>query len=178
MNEENEENEENNNDYNDFRGNTPLIAAVADGDIRRVRELIAIYTEQNDIHEQLEESSTNNGFTPLLWACMNSDTDMVRLLLKAGADPTNPGRTKELYERKITPAGVTTEREDETGSINETILRLLIEARIKRNEPRRARQRIEAAVPPYGKNYLKLLRRYTRKGGRRRPKRRGVRKTR
>lgn len=168
---------EENDDYNDFRGNTPLIAAAAEGDIPRLQELIAMYTAQGDLPEELEAASTNDGFTPLLWACMNSDTDMVRILLAAGADPTNPGRTEQLYDHKITPAGVTTEREYEDGSINETILRLLIEARILRNEPRRARKRIEAAVPPYGKNYLKLVRKHTRRGGRRKSKRR-LRKTR
>ena len=154
MNEENEEN-----DYNDYRGNTPLIAAAADGDVPRLQELIAIYTVQGDLHEQLEEPSTNDGFTPLLWACMNSDTDAVRLLLAAGADPTNPGMTEELYDARLTPLELAHTRTRQNGSINEEILRLLMDKLFL--QPRHRQDPIEAATPPYGKNYLRLLRKHT-----------------
>ena len=150
MNEENEED-----DYNDYRGNTPLIAAAADGDIPRLQELIAMYSAQGDLSEQLEEASTNDGFTALLWACMNSDTDAVRLLLEAGANPTNPGRTEELYDARVTPLELAHTRTQVDGSINEEILRLLLSKLFL--QARYGQDPIEAAAPPYGKNYLRLL---------------------
>ena len=148
MNDENE-------DYNDYRGNTPLIAAAADGDVRRVQELIAIYTAQGDLSEQLEEASTNDGFTALLWACMNSDTEMVALLLMAGANPTNPGRTEELYSTRLTPLEVAHERTRADGSINEDILRMVLGKLFL--QPRHGQDPVEAATPPFGINYLRLL---------------------
>lgn len=156
-------------DYNDYRGNTPLIAAAADSDIPRIHELLTMYSQAGTLHQQLEESSSNDGFTPLLWACMNADTDAVRLLLAAGADPTNPGRTEELYDHKITPLGVAHERVLEDGSVNQDIIDMLIEARIERNAPthttyiRKRRpsvtqRKMEANwAPPHGRKYLQLL---------------------
>jgi len=154
-------------EYNDYRGNTPLIAAAAEGDSKRIHELLTMYSQEGTLHQQLEESSSNDGSTALLWACMNADTDAVRLLLAAGADPTNPGKTAELYDLKITPLGVANERTLADGSLNEEIIEMLIAARIQRNEPRRAQRRIEAATPPFGKNYLRLVRKYTLGGSRR-----------
>ena len=148
MNEENE-------DYNDYRGNTPLIAAAANGDISRLQELIELYAAEGDLDEQLEESSTNDGFTALLWACMNSDTEMVRLLLAAGASPTNPGRTEELYDARVTPLELAHTRTLQNGSINEDILRMLMDELFL--QPRHGQDPIEAATPPFGINYLKLV---------------------
>jgi len=145
-----------------------LIAAAAEGNINDLNHLISSYKAHNNLQEELESTSKHDGFTPLLWACMNADTSAVRLLLQAGADPTNPGKTAQLYDHKITPLGVANERTLADGSLNEEIIEMLMAARIRRNEPRRAQRRIEAATPPFGKNYLKLLRKHLRGGTRRR----------
>ena len=100
----------------------------------------------------------NDGFTPLLWACMNSDTELVQILLKAGADPINPGETGALYDSKTTPLALANYRG------NDEILEALLKARIQRNN-------VAAATPPFGRNYRRLVRKYTRGGARRKTKR-------
>jgi len=132
------------------RGNTPLLAAAAEGNLGEVRALLATYTEQGTVLEHLEETSSYDGFTPLLWACMNSDTELVQILLNAGADPINPGETGTLYDSKTTPLALANYRG------NDEIFELLLKARIQRNN-------VAAATPPYGRNYRRLVRKYTRR---------------
>ena len=137
------------------RGNTPLLAAAAEGDLREVRALLARYVKEGTALEHLEETSSYDGFTPLLWACMNSDTELVQILLKAGADPINPGETGALYDSKITPLALANYRG------NDAIFEALLRKRIQRNN-------VAAATPPFGRNYRRLSRKYGRRGGARR----------
>jgi len=97
---------------------------------------------------------------------MNSDTELVQILLKAGADPINPGETGTLYDSKTTPLALANYRG------NDEILEALLKVRIQRNN-------VAAATPPFGRNYRRLARKYTRRphvfdgGG---PKKSGTRK--
>ena len=141
-----------------------LLTAASEGDLQEVRALIKKYEQEGTVLQHLEETSSYDGFTPLLWACMNSDTELVQILLNAGADPINPGKTGELYDSKTTPMALANYRD------NEKILELLLKARIQRNN-------VAAATPPFGRNYRRLVRKYMHGGARRNTKRR-IRKTR
>lgn len=147
-----------------LRMETPLLTAASEGNLQEVRALIKKYEQEGTVLEHLEETSSYDGFTPLLWACMNSDTELVQILLNAGADPINPGKTGELYDSKTTPMALANYRD------NEKILELLLKERIQRNN-------VAAATPPFGRNYRRLVRKYMHGGARRNTKRR-IRKTR
>lgn len=58
---------------------SPIFAAVVNGDLQEVRALIK---GGEDIH-----TSDYNGYTPLDWAVMDENTEMVKLLLELKADP-------------------------------------------------------------------------------------------
>jgi ankyrin repeat protein len=58
-------------------GDSPLIAAAKDGDLRAVQAQIARHANVNE--------SASDGSTALLWAAYHNDAEMVRALLAAGA---------------------------------------------------------------------------------------------
>ncbi|MFF9111174.1 ankyrin repeat domain-containing protein [Streptomyces sp. NPDC014805] len=62
----------------------PLMAAVAEGDTDRVRELLAAGAEVDARHPML--NGFNDAHTPLLVAARDGHAEIVRLLLDAGAD--------------------------------------------------------------------------------------------
>jgi len=66
------------------RADHPLLAAVADGDVQRAKELIAQGADVEVRYPRL--SSFNDQHTPLLVAARDGHTEIVRALLSAGAD--------------------------------------------------------------------------------------------
>jgi uncharacterized protein len=65
-------------------GDSPLVAAARDGDIKDVRALIAKRANVNE--------PARDGSTALLWAAYHSDVEMARALLAAGARVNTPNR--------------------------------------------------------------------------------------
>lgn len=62
-----------------------LVAAAAEGDVNEVRELLGTYELPAD---QCKEEG--DGMTPLMAAVMKGHVDVIKVLLKAGADPELP----------------------------------------------------------------------------------------
>ncbi|MDP6584801.1 MAG: ankyrin repeat domain-containing protein, partial [Anaerolineales bacterium] len=60
--------------------NTPLIQAIKDGKIARVRDLL-------DQDAGLEITDNKYGSTPLLWAVSKKNIEIAKLLLEGGAKP-------------------------------------------------------------------------------------------
>jgi hypothetical protein len=94
-----------------------LIGAAKTGDIHRVQALI-------ENGEELEQKD-DYGWTALNWAAGRGDTEIVKLLLEAGANPINSGRDlRTPYQIALAAARVETatllqKAEQESGIISE-----------------------------------------------------------
>jgi ankyrin repeat protein len=75
-------------------GETPVAAAARAGSVDGVKLLI----ERN---VDLNAADTVQRTTPLMWAAVEGHTEVVDLLLKAGADPNRQGHITSLTERTI-----------------------------------------------------------------------------
>ena len=60
-------------------GNSSMTKAVKSGDLAAVRKLIAAHADVNE--------PSGDASTPLLWAVHNSNLEMAKVLLLAGAKP-------------------------------------------------------------------------------------------
>ena len=65
--------------------NIKLMRAVSAGQVKAARKLIAGGKANPNAMLKLED-----GATPLVYACLDSNLDMVRMLLALGADPNIP----------------------------------------------------------------------------------------
>jgi ankyrin repeat protein len=73
-----------------------LFKAVKYGDTTRVKELLARVPDIHKIGIDYVNATSSNGSTPLHYAAYNGHTDVVKLLLENGADPSikdNTGKT-------------------------------------------------------------------------------------
>lgn len=84
-------------DIYDNLTNTPLIAAVRDGDVNKVRELIDSGADVNEPGEQ--------GWTPLNWAAGKGNLELVTLLIEKGADVFKVGRDQRTPQMIALAAG-------------------------------------------------------------------------
>ena len=75
-------------------GETPLAAAARAGSVPAVALLLERTVDLN-------AADTVQKTTPLMWAAVEGHTDVVDLLLKAGADPNRQGHITSLTERTI-----------------------------------------------------------------------------
>ena len=75
-------------------GETPLAAAARAGSVPAVKLLLERTVDLN-------AADTVQKTTPLMWAAVEGHTDVVDLLLKAGADPNRQGHITSLTDRTI-----------------------------------------------------------------------------
>ena len=77
--------------------NEKLLIAAKNGKPAEVRSLISQATDVNVRDEY--------GWTPILWAAMNGHTDVVRVLLAAGANPNTRNKLapEAISDRTISP---------------------------------------------------------------------------
>jgi len=84
-------------DIYDNLTNTQLIAAVRDGDVNKVKELLDGGADVNEPGEQ--------GWTPLNWASGKGNLELVTLLVEKGADVFKVGRDQRTPQMIALAAG-------------------------------------------------------------------------